>query len=464
MVELKILLVDDDKNIRTTLGISLNKLGHKVQSASSVAEALELIDVELFDLVLTDYKMEEATGIDLITEIQKRKYDTLCAMMTAYASFDHAVKVIKEGAFDYLPKPFSKEQLEYLLKKVTRVVELKKENRKLRLENKRPRYFENFSSHSMKHLEDFVKRVAGTEATILISGESGTGKSALAKEIHNLSGRVDGPFMEVHCTNLPQDLIESELFGHEKGSFTGAHKDKTGKILEAKGGTLFLDEIGELPPAGQAKLLRFIQEKVIEPVGSNKPIEVDTRIIAATNKNLSEMVQDGTFREDLYYRLNMFECLVPPLRNREEDIPVLIKRFLLETRSKMGREEDFIIDEPLSKKLLGYRFPGNVRELKNLIERLCFLSSGNHLSEKDLPESFLANFKSASNAVQEAASSSTQSENAQFFERRLISLEELEKEHIKFVLSQESNFDKAEDILGITSVTLWRKRKQYNLP
>lgn len=467
MAELKILLVDDDKNIRTTLAISLNKLGHKVQSASSVAEALEMIDVELFDLILTDFKMEEATGIDLITEIQKRKYDTLCAMMTAYASFDHAVRVIKEGAFDYLPKPFSKEQLEYLLKKVAKVVELKKENRKLRQETKRPRYFENFSSHSMKHLEDFVKRVASTEATVLISGESGTGKSALAREIHNLSNRLEGPFMEVHCTNLPQDLIESELFGHEKGSFTGAHKDKTGKILEAKGGTLFLDEIGELPLAGQAKLLRFIQEKVIEPVGSNKPIEVDTRIIAATNKNLAEMVQEGTFREDLYYRLNMFECLVPPLRNRTEDIPVLIKRFLIETRSKMNKDEDFVIDEPLSQKLLTYSFPGNVRELKNLIERLCFLAANQHLSEKDLPESFLANFKAIkkTEATPNAPTSAlAASSGAEMVERRLISLEELEKEHIKYVLSQESNYDKAAEILGITSVTLWRKRKQYNLP
>lgn len=467
MVELKILLVDDDKNIRTTLGISLTKLGHKVQSAASVAEALDLLDVELFDLILTDYKMEEATGIDLINEVQKRKYDTLCAMMTAYASFDHAVQVIKEGAFDYLPKPFSKEQLEYLLKKVTRVVELKRENKRLRQENNRPTYFENFSSHSMKHLEDFVRRVAATDATILISGESGTGKSALAKVIHNFSNRAEGPFMEVHCTNLPQDLIESELFGHEKGSFTGAHKDKTGKILEAKGGTLFLDEIGELPPAGQAKLLRFIQEKVIEPVGSNKPIEVDTRIIAATNKNLAEMVQEGSFREDLYYRLNMFECLVPPLRNRREDIPVLIKRFLQETRSKMNRGEDFIMDSALNEKLLHYNFPGNVRELKNLIERLCFLSSGPNLSEKDLPESFINNYKASSanhTVSSELGELPTQNKSIPVMERRLISLEELEKEHIKYVLSQESNYDKAAEILGITSVTLWRKRKQYNLP
>lgn len=450
MPDIKILLVDDDTNIRNTLNISLKRYGHQVTCASSVREALDCLQENHFDLILTDFKMEEATGLDLILEIQRKNLDVIAVVMTAYASYENAVEVIKEGAFDYLPKPFTQNQLKYVLRKVQKVVELKRENKRLRNLSKVD-YFYNQSSEAITHLGDFIRRVAPTDATVLITGESGTGKSLLAREIHDSSNYCDGPFIEVHCTTLPSELIESELFGHEKGSFTGAHKTKQGKIQQAQGGTIFLDEIGELPPNGQAKLLRFIQEKVIDPVGSNRSINVDARIIAATNKNLSQMVEDGTFREDLYYRLNMFECLVPSLRYRKDDIPVLIKRFLEEIRSRQNLPYDLVIPDELMERFLNYSWPGNVRELKNTIERLCFLAHKGNLSAHDLPKSF-------------DQEETKRDEQVQQYGGEMISLEELERRHIKYVLEHEKNLDKAAEILGITSVTLWRKRKQFGLP
>lgn len=450
MHELRVLLVDDDTNIRNTLYLSLTRLGHKVVTASSVQEALQSLSSENFDLVLTDFKMEEATGLDLIVEMQKKTIDIITVVMTAYASYENAVEVIKEGAFDYLPKPFNQDQLKYVLRKVQKIVELKKENQRLK-NMSNVDYFYNQTSDAIRHLGDFIRRVAPTDATVLITGDSGTGKSLLAKEIHDNSSYCDGPFIEVHCTTLPSELIESELFGHEKGSFTGAHKTKQGKIQQAEGGTIFLDEIGELPPNGQAKLLRFIQEKVIDPVGSNKSVSVDARIIAATNKDLSQMVEDGKFREDLYYRLNMFECLVPALRYRRDDIPVLVKRFIAEISSRQNLEYEIFVPDELKVIFQNYDWPGNVRELKNVIERLCFLAHKGMLSVDDLPKSFR---NSSENKVS----------IEQSYTPQMISLEEVERRHIKFVLEHEKNLDKAAETLGITSVTLWRKRKQYGLP
>src|SRR5690554_6659068 len=320
---LNVLVVDDDANVREVLCARIREMGHQCREAENVTGALSILDTEKYDLILTDYKMDDFDGIYLVNEIRNSHADSLVVMMTAFASIDKAVAVIKQGAFDFVAKPFNSNQLRQLLQKVEKLVDGKASRSRAGIPSKEGRYFAGMTSRPMLKLKAFVDKVAPTDATILLTGDSGAGKSYLAKEFHNRSRVKDGPFVEVHCTTLPSELIESELFGHEKGSFTGATKSKKGKIQEAEKGTLFLDEIGELPPSGQAKLLRFLQEKQIDPVGSNKSYFVDTRIIAATNKNLLEMVKKGQFREDLYYRLNMFECLVAPLRERMEDAPVL---------------------------------------------------------------------------------------------------------------------------------------------
>lgn len=500
---LNVLVVDDDSNVRETLCERIRDMGHQCREAENVTGALFLAETEKFDLILTDYKMDDFDGIYFVRELRKKNSDSLVAMMTAYASIDRAVAAIKEGAFDFVSKPFNSNQLRQLLGKAQKMVEGKAGMGKLGPPEEGD-YFGALPSESMRKLKVFIDKVARTDATVLLTGDSGTGKSRLAKDLHNRSRVKDGPFIEVHCTTLPSELIESELFGHEKGSFTGATKNKKGKIQEAEKGTLFLDEIGELPPSGQAKLLRFLQEKQIDPVGSNKSYFVDTRIVAATNKNLLEMVRQGLFREDLYYRLNMFECLVSPLRERMEDVPALINKFIAEME-KNSQGKRFHLSEDLKRKFLAYDWPGNVRELKNTIERLCYLSEDGELRESDLPERYFGNEFGAKKISPAAgpqlagaeASGDGQASSAEdngpapdgdarrqtqpfdteeaglareqerYFQEQnknaLMSLEQVEKKHIKKVLEQVKNLDKASEILGITTVTLWRKRKQYGI-
>lgn len=500
---LNVLVVDDDPNVRETLCERIKDMGHQCRDAENVTGALFLAETEKFDLILTDYKMDDFDGIYFVRELKKTNSDSLVAMMTAYASIDRAVAAIKEGAFDFVSKPFNSNQLRQLLGKAQKMVEGKAGMGTLD-HSEEGDYFGALSSESMRKLKVFIDKVARTDATVLLTGDSGTGKSRLAKDLHNRSRVKDGPFVEVHCTTLPSELIESELFGHEKGSFTGATKNKKGKIQEAEKGTLFLDEIGELPPSGQAKLLRFLQEKQIDPVGSNKSYFVDTRIVAATNKNLLEMVGLGLFREDLYYRLNMFECLVSPLRDRMEDVPALINKFIAEME-KNSQGKRFHLAEDLNKKFLAYNWPGNVRELKNTIERLCYLSEDGELRESDLPERYFGNefgakkeapasnlplARSQDTPGQEVPASESEkaianetppgqsqpfnteeaghvrSDESYFNEQAknsLMSLEQVEQKHIKKVLEQVKNLDKASEILGITTVTLWRKRKQYGI-
>lgn len=440
---LKVLLVDDDRNIRQTLLASLSAQGCEVRVAASAEEAQRLLGMQPFDLLLTDYRLEGRSGIELIQSAQALKSPPVSVMMTAYASFENAVNAIKEGAFDYLPKPFSTGQLSHLLKKVGTIVELKSENERLRRGSVRREYFSGMTSPSMARLQEFVGQVSGTDATVLLVGESGTGKSELARVIHERSNRSGGPFVTVNCTSLAESLLESELFGHVKGAFTGAVQEHVGKFELADRGTLFLDEVGDLSMGGQTKLLRFLQEKVIERVGSNRIIPVDARVIAATNRNLEEAVREGDFREDLYYRLNVFECPLVPLRFRKEDLPVLVERLIGECGARNRR-----VPEPVMKALMEYRWPGNIRELRNVLERLIVLSGGREMTLEDLPSSFRDPAR-----IGAAAS-----------ERRLRSLEDLEREHIAYVLSVEPNQARAAEILGITKVTLWKKRKEFGLP
>ncbi|MGD0283613.1 MAG: sigma-54 dependent transcriptional regulator, partial [Dissulfurispiraceae bacterium] len=297
--KLRILLVDDDNNIRMTLYVSLSDMGHHVVAAASLNEAVGALRAEIFDLVLTDFRLGGPTGTDLIRESKSMQPEAIIVVMTAYSSIENAVQVTKEGAFDYLPKPFSNSQLVHLLEKVQTLSSLKRENESLRNERYRPEYFQGFVSPAMQRLEIFVNQIAPTDETVLITGESGTGKTELAKLIHKRSRRAAGPFITVSCTTLAESVLESELFGHVKGAFTGAVSEKVGKLELAGNGTLFLDEIGDLSLSAQTRLLRFLQEKIIERVGGTDEIRVDTRIISATNHDLQESVANKKLREDL---------------------------------------------------------------------------------------------------------------------------------------------------------------------
>lgn len=442
---LNVLVVDDDGNIRRTLAMSLKELNCTVEQAGSVDEAMNRIQFRPFDLILTDFKMESQNGLDLIVKARAMRPDAIIVVMTAFASFENAVEVVKGGAFDYLPKPFTTAQLVHLLTKIREIVNLRRENQELKSNRSRRHFFSGFTSVASSRLEEFVRKVAPTDGTVLLTGESGTGKSELAKLIHELSGSAKQPFVTVYCTTLTESLLESELFGHTKGAFTGAIQDKIGKLELADGGTLFLDEIGDISPGGQTKLLRFLQERVFERVGSNKEISVDTRVIAATNKNLPEAVAAGTFREDLYYRLNVLECTLVPLRHRKEDLLVLIERITAELSQNRQTARSFT--PAVTEVLLKYSWPGNIRELRNAIERMLMLSKGREVQLADLPETVLNPPKVVSGDPNE-----------------LLSLEEIEKRHIQLVLSKTENLEKAAETLGITTVTLWRKRKELGLP
>ena len=445
---LSVLLVDDDKNIRQMLRVSLSGLNCEVTAAESVNEAERHLRAKKYDVLLTDFKLSDGTGIDLLKFLKTLDAPPISLVMTAFASFENAVTAIREGAFDYLPKPFSNAQLSHLLAKVKTVVDLRNENERLKKGAQRPDFFMGMTSPAMTRLQEFVSRVAPTDATVLLIGESGTGKSELARIIHTRSSRGVQPFVIVNCATLTESLLESELFGHVKGAFTGAHQDHAGKFEIANRGTVFIDEIGDLSVAAQTRLLRFLQERVIERVGSNKAIPLDVRVIAATNKNLEEAVKSGAFREDLYFRLNIFECTLAPLRYRRDDLPVLIQRFLREFSALSGAKEVKKVSDPVMKLLLDYSWPGNIRELRNTIERVMVLSADREIHVDDLPESV----RKGTTLKQGPGPG------------RLGTLEDMEREHIQRVLSVEANQERAADILGVTTVTLWRKRKQYGLP
>jgi DNA-binding NtrC family response regulator len=439
---LHVLLVDDDINICRTMALGLKQLDCTVITANSVSSAVEILQTQKFDLILSDYRMGESTGSDLIKESAKVNPKPLIAIMTAFASIENAIEVTRDGAFDYLPKPFTQSQLSHLLKKVRMIVALKKENEDLRSQKNRSPLFFGMTSLASESLATFVKKVAPSDATVLLTGESGTGKSEIARYIHKASNRANKPFVVVNCTSLAESLLESEIFGHVKGAFTGATQDKVGKFELAHHGTLFLDEIGDLSLDAQSRLLRFLQEKVIERVGGNQTISIDARVIAATNKDIEKAVTGGAFREDLFYRLNVFEFTMVPLRHRKEDVPILIKQFASEFSS--GKPLTFSADALDA--LYRYPWPGNIRELRNLLERLSVLNSQSEITLQDLPAKVV-------HAKQLTESSPD----------ILFSLEEAEKRHILEVLAAEPNLDKASEILGITKVTLWRRRKEYGI-
>jgi two-component system, NtrC family, response regulator PilR len=373
-----LLVVDDELSMRELLDVMLTKEGYRVTCAESGRKAISLIEKTEFDLLLCDIRLGDITGIDVLKALRNQNKDTVVIMISAYATTEAAVEAMNEGAYDFVPKPFNNEELKHTIKNALKVRTLEHEKEILDDELKRTLHFGKIvgKSPSMRNIYNLIKQVARTKTNILITGESGTGKELIAKAIHEESARNDQPFVVVNCGGIPETLMESELFGHKKGAFTGATHDKKGLFETADKGTIFLDEIGELSLPIQVKLLRAVQERVFKPVGSNEDVSVDIRIISATNKKLEDEVIIGNFREDLFYRLNVIEIKVPPLRERKGDLRVLAQHFLEKYSREMGKEVSKISSYAIDL-LNKYDFPGNIRELENLMERSVALSSTN---------------------------------------------------------------------------------------
>jgi NtrC-family two-component system response regulator AlgB len=440
-----VLVVDDEKNIRTHLATYLRGLGHEAETAADATDALSVLGTRTVDVVLTDVRMAGMDGLALLREIRRRHPDVIVVLMTAYATVSQAVEAMRAGAYDYLVKPFSLEEVGLLLDRVLEVQSLRRDNRVLRRVVDQPALLDS-ESPVMQRVLAIARQVAASDASVLLTGESGTGKNVLATAIHGWSPRRDGPFVTVACTTLAEHLLESELFGHVKGAFTGAWKDKPGRLEAADGGTVFLDEVGDMPPDLQMKLLRFLQEHQFERVGSGDTITVNVRIIAATNRDLESEVRARRFREDLFFRLNVVGIRLPALRERTEDQPQLIEHLMTTLRARYHRET-LELAPAARAALLAYHWPGNVRELVNVLERAIVLARGELIRAEDLPDSLLAPERPAAATTSDAA----------------VSLEELERRHIQQVLAEAATLEEAAARLGINPTTLWRKRKRYGI-
>lgn len=382
----KILVVDDEESIREFLEIMLKKEGYEVTLAEDGLKAKELVQKKSFDMIISDLQMPNMTGIELLKFIRQNYPEIIFMMITAFGTTETAVEAMKMGAYDYLTKPFKIDEVRINISNALKSKNLEFENRTLKKELNKEFSFQNVigNSPAMHHVFDLVKRVSQAPTNILITGESGTGKEVIAKAIHYNGPLKEKPFVTINCGAIPENLMESEMFGHKKGSFTGAVADKPGLFEVADGGTLFLDEVGELPLTIQVKLLRSLQERIIRRVGSTEDTKVDVRIIAATNRNLEDMVQKGTFRQDLFYRLNVIHIITPSLRDRKEDIPLLAMHFLKKFNGKLNKNINSISDEAMEI-LKKYEYPGNVRELENLIERTVALEAGATILPESLP-------------------------------------------------------------------------------
>ena len=379
----RILLIDDDTSLRRVLEYNLQEEGYEVDTAADGESGLALFDRREPDLVITDLKMPGISGFQVLAGIRERSPEALVIVITAFGDVETAVKAMKSGAYDYVTKPFNREEFRLVARKALELRGLSAENRRLKEELSDRAEFREIigTSGSMQKVFSVVSKVADTDATVLISGESGTGKELVARAIHAQSSRRGAPFVAVNCAAIPRDLLESELFGHVKGAFTGAIRDKAGKFQLADGGTIFLDEVGELPLDLQPKLLRALQERSVEPVGGSHPQKLDVRVVAATNVDLEKALDEGMFREDLYYRLAVIPVHLPPLRERREDIPLLIRRFL----ARSGSPAPSVSAEALAI-LENYPWPGNVRELENTMERLVIMRNSDVIGLDDLPE------------------------------------------------------------------------------
>jgi len=392
----KILIIDDDNSFRRILEYNLQEEGYQVLSASSGEDGLVLFAEQAPDLVITDMKMGRMNGVDVLSSIKQQSPDALVIIITAFGVVDNAVEAMKLGAYDYITKPINRDELKLVVSKALQLNDLTTENKNLRqrLENRDAFQYIVGQSEAIAQVFALVRKVADTEATVLITGESGTGKELVARAIHEQSSRRASPFISINCAAIPHDLLESELFGHLKGAFTGAIRDQRGKFQQADGGTVFLDEVGELPLKMQPKLLRVLQEKEIEPVGSGRIQKIDVRVVAATNREIEEAVATGSFRADLYYRLSVIPIHLPPLRQRTADIPLLVHHFAV----KAGFHK-ILFTKDVLEALSRYSWPGNVRELENAINRILILRHGDTISIEDLPEKIRSPQKHGQSAI-----------------------------------------------------------------
>ena len=398
--QIRILLIDDEEPSRQALVLLLQRAGYHLTGCGSGKEALELLARDSFDLVITDLFLPDLTGIDILTKVKEFSPVMEVILITGFASAESAVRAMKEGAFDYITKPLNIEELRLIIGKAVEKQRLLTENVYLKKQLREKYEFSNIigSSPAMQKVFSRMSKIIKTDSTVLILGDSGTGKELIAKAIHSNGHRRDKPFIAVHCGAIPENLLESELFGHTKGSFTGAIRDKVGKFEAANHGTIFLDEIGTLPMHLQIKLLRVLQEEEVERVGSNKPVKLDVRVISATNANLEDEVRKGNFREDLFYRLNVIPITLPPLRERVQDILPLIRHFLAKYCVEMGRPVMTVTKEALEA-LEAYPWPGNVRELENVVERTVALADGAMITVADLPANIGRAFSRQENAA-----------------------------------------------------------------
>lgn len=448
----RILVVDDEQSMCNFMEIMLTKVGYRVETTDSAPDAVERLRRENFDLIIADLNMPQMSGIEVLREIRSFKADQDLIVMTAYASVDSAIEAMKEGAADYITKPFKVDEIKLTIGKIIDRKRLVRENKNLKQQLQQDHSFDKFigRSESVLKLRKLARRVAGSDSTALIRGESGTGKDLIARAIHHASPRCSGPFITINCAAIPENLLESELFGHRKGAFTGAVKDKEGLFQAADGGTLFLDEVGNTTLGIQVKLLRVLEDHMVTRVGDTKPVEVDVRLIAATNSDLEQDVSAGRFRTDLFYRLNVIPLLIPPLRERRDDIPLLIDHFVRLYCEKAGVEVKEMSEEAMQM-LTDYSWPGNVRELENTIERAVLLNRGHKLVASDFADRLDSDSAVPNGPVQPDDPATP-------------TLQSIEKAYIHWVMAQtQGKKTEAARILGIDASTLYRKLERYNL-
>ena len=443
-----LLIVDDEEHTREGLELALED-EFEVFCASNAKEAEMALSQEDFQVVLTDLRMPGETGMTVIDLAIRHPSNPLCVMMTAYGEVDVAVEAMKRGAFDFLPKPVNLEQLEFLIRRGLRERKLEAENKHLHQRLDKKFSFNGIMGQSaaLENVLEKVRLVGPSKATVLLTGETGTGKELFAQSIHQNSNRVRSPYIAVHCAALPANLLESELFGHEKGAFTGATERRIGRFESANNGTLFLDEIGEIDPSTQVKLLRFLESKTIERLGSSKTLKLDVRLVCATNRNLLQMVQDGEFREDLFYRLNVVSIELPPLRQRGDDLTLLLKHFLSQYSEENGFESPVLSGETLNI-LQNYGWPGNIRELRNFCENLVVLNRGKEITPYDLDPRF--------------SLPPSEADSSEKLCKPTLSVEENEKKLLRnALLEAQGNRTKAAKLMGISRRTLHRKLDRW---